>query len=170
MALSHWWGPTFSSWPGNYSCCQGETGDSPHICCYGNEEVAHIWLVYSAISSSLALWTINVSRRQVHELIYMFTQGAITNLVISIQEQKYININIYELHLSSEPVNKRLLIRHAFLARVPIQKANPFSQPQVITHRDMTWMLDWFVIFKWRLTAFTPHLSWRIRPSAVVQQ
>lgn len=156
MALSHWWGPTFSSWPGNYSCCHGEMGDSPHICYHGNREVAHIRLIYSALLSSLVLHNTNVSPRQ-----EVFTQAEYSKHTVKYSTQQWYTVH----HI----LNCKLVLtiayrfRHIFTKCWTIQKRVSWRKPQVVTWSD-NFDLKWYYWHKWSIRWKVFCLSSRKQP------
>lgn len=129
MGLFYRWGRTFPSWPGSYSCCHGETGDSPHICYHGNGgEVAHTGLVYSAATSS------SVCEPATKYYEWLPATGQETHLYVNADathSSQYINIVTHSKMLSttfisvpvSRQVNKDISIRHLLGGKI-VQSAS----------------------------------------------
>lgn len=117
VGLSYWWGRTFSSWPGNYSCCHGETGDSPpHLLPWQRRGSTYrACLLCGLIIFCLALHTMNVSQRRDRALIYM---------LMRVQRTRYSQrLNTRFICKSvCKKVNKDILIWHPFTAQCANQR------------------------------------------------
>lgn len=140
ILVMRWWGPTFSSWPCNYSCCYGKTGDTPPltICYHGNREGEHTMHVYCVffiiLCRNTELYAMNSSLWQHQEFIYTLTRAKQADLCITAQW--------WILHPGCKLLNKDLLIGLPFTVCQTIQERWSVSAlATLLPWGDMTWMV-----------------------------